>query len=109
MVIEEMDFDLIGILHVYHSCLEPPRQRMKGIHSVVHLQLPSRLPLRHYAIGVHRNVLVELARPARVVDVELVPPDEHYLAVDPLVGSVPCVDVLAQPIVQRLFVLHKSI
>lgn len=63
--------ELISILlrDFHNSGLQPSRHWMKGIDSIINLQLLAWLPLAENAIGVHADVLIEFGGIAGVVNV----------------------------------------
>jgi hypothetical protein len=102
MIVEVVYFDFLDLvlclmlLNLYNSGLEPTREGMEGVNSMVDLQFPSRFPLGEDAFGVDADVFIEPGRPSRVVDVEISALDEYDLSVDPFLRGIENVDALAE-------------
>lgn len=67
---------------------------MVGIDSVVHPQGQPAFPLSEDAVRGEEDVLIELAGPPRIMDIQFIAPNEEDFSIDPFIGVVADVDVL---------------
>lgn len=94
MIIEVMHFNFPDF-YLNDSSLQPSREWMIGINTIINLKLSSSFPLAKNAVRWYPNILIKLAWPTWIMDIELVATNEEHLSIHPFSGSITYIDILS--------------